>query len=40
VFRASFEGSAVGKVLLDPATRRIARANKVYGDMRAIRRKS
>ncbi len=32
-FRASFEGSAVGKILADPETRRILRANRVVARM-------
>jgi len=32
-FRASFEGAAVGKVLADPVSRRILRANRAFGRM-------
>jgi PAS domain S-box-containing protein len=36
-FRASFEGAAVGKAVVEPATRRILRANRAFADMLGYR---
>jgi PAS domain S-box-containing protein len=36
-FRASFEGAAVGKAVVEPATRRILRVNRAFADMLGYR---